>query len=150
MKKNKETKSPKSKAIQKEEDRWIDVHNDDVMREMGLWRPYNQSPRDKSVWTKTPNERRILRTVKYRNRGEDGHFHDCPPKRATVRAKLIVQLKKNKQFSKTTYSYECPNTCIRDILSKFIINENGSSVSVVAKYSYNGKTYAPNQLPYCG
>lgn len=149
MKTNK-SKSPKSKAIQNEEDRWIDVHNDDVMREMGLWRPYNQAPRDPSVWTKTPNERRQLQAIKHRNRNEDGHFHDCPPKRTTVCARMIVQLKRNDKFGKTTYSFECLNTHIRDILSNFVVNENGVAVSVVAKYSYNGRTYAPNQLPYCG
>ena len=37
--KKENSKSPKNKAIQQEEDRWIDVHNDDVMREMGFLRP---------------------------------------------------------------------------------------------------------------
>lgn len=146
------TKSPKNKAIQKEEDRWIDVHDDNVMHEMGFMRPFNQTPRDKSVWTKTPNERRLLRSVKYSHRNDDLHFHAAPAKRGTVRAKLIVQLKSNKVFSKSTHSFVCLNTAIDEILGKFKVTDHktGFSKSVVAKYSYNGKTYAPEERPYCG
>lgn len=146
------TKSPKNKAIQKEEDRWIDVHDDNVMREMGFNRPFNQAPRDKSVWSKTPNERRLLSQVKHSMRKDDMHFHATPAKRGTVRAKLIVQLKANKVFPKSTYSQECLNTHISDILGKFKVTDprSGYSESVVAKYSFNGRTYAPNEVPYCG
>lgn len=146
------TKSPKSKAIQKEKDRWINVHDDNVMREMGFMRPFNQAPRDKSVWQKTPNERRLLRNVKHSEKNRNMHFHTVPTKRATVCAKLIIQLKPNKVFPKSTYSQECLNTRIRDVLGRFQITNPKTeySQSVVAKYSYNGKTYAPNELPYCG
>lgn len=145
------TKSPKNKAIQKEEDRWIDVHDDNVMREMGFDRPLNQAPRDKSVWSKTPNERRLLRNVRHSIKG-DMHFHSTPPKRAMVCAKLIVQLKSNDAFPKSTYSQECLNTHIGAVLGKFRVTDpkTGCSESVVAKYSYNGITYAPNETPYCG
>ena len=50
--KKQNTKRPKKGNP--EENCWIDIHNDDVMREMGLIRSYVQVPRDKSVWTKTP------------------------------------------------------------------------------------------------
>lgn len=137
------TKNPKNKVIQKEEDCWIDVHNDNVMREMGFMRPFNQAPRDKSVWQKTSTERRLLKNVKHSVRKEDMHFHSVPPKRATVRAKLIVQLKPNKVFPKSTYSQECLDTQVNNILERFQIidSKTGYSRSVVAKYSYNGKTY---------
>ena len=146
------TKSPKNKAVQKEEDRWIDVHDDNVMREMGFMRPFNQSPRDKSVWQKTPNERRLLRNVKHSVKNRDMHFHAAPAKRATVCAKLIIQLRSNKVFPKSTYSQECLNTHIGDVLGRFRITDpkTGYSESIVAKYSYNGRTYAPNEVPYCG
>lgn len=145
------TKSPKNKAIQKE-DRWIDVHNDNVMREMGFMRPFNQTPRDKSVWQKTPNERRLLRNVKHSVRNRDMHFHTAPAKRATVRTKLIIHLKSNKVFPKSTYSQECLNTHISDALGRFQVTnpKTGNSKSIVAKYSYNGRTYALNEIPYCG
>lgn len=146
------TKSPKNKAIQKEEDRWIDVHDDNVMREMGLWRPYNQTPRDKSVWTKTPNERRLLKKYRHTWKGLDMHFHSAPRKRGVVRAKLIVQLLRNNIFPKTTYSTECLNTEISEFLSRFRVYDQNTGIteSAVAKYSYNGRTYAPNEIPYCG
>ena len=145
------TKSPKNKAIQEKDDRWIDVHDDAVMREMGFNR-FEKTPRDESVWTKTPRERQLLKKIRHTWKGLDLHFHSVPPKRGTVRAKLIVQLKSNDVFPKSTYSFECLNTHISDILGKFKVIDpvTGWSESVVAKYSYNGRTYAPNELPYCG
>lgn len=145
------TKSPKTKAIQKEEDRWIDVHDDNVMREMGFARPFLQTSRDKNVWSKTPYERRILRNVKYSYDRSDSHFHSCPAKRGTVRTKLIVQLKSNKVFPKSTYSFICMDTDIEHILSKFRIvvdQQTEQTESVVKKYSFNGRTYQPDERPY--
>lgn len=115
----------------KEEDRWIDVHDDEVMRQFGLIRPMLQSPRDESVWTKTPNERRILNTVKHTCK-DDMHFRSVPTKRGTVRAKLIVQIKPNKQFYKSTYSFDCLDTEISEIVSRFD--------NAVVRYAFNGQT----------
>lgn len=147
--KQENTKSP-SKAVQrKEEDRWIDVHNDDVMREMGFFRPFNQAPRDKSVWTKTPNERRLLRELRHSVK-RDMHIHSIPIKRIPVRAKLIIQLKKNKKFPKTTYSTECWQHEIGDILMQYFWrnNKTGYAENLVLKYSFNGRTYGPNERPF--
>lgn len=148
--KKENAKSPKNKAIQQEEDRWVDVHNDDVMREMGFMKPFNQAPRDESVWRKTPNERRILRNVKHVGKNEDMHFHSTPHKHIPVRAKLIIQLKKNRKYPNTTYSTECWMSDIPDILSKYqVINPKTKyAESAVARYSFNGKTYAPNERPF--
>lgn len=137
----------KKQNSQKEEDRWIDVHDDAVMNEMGLWRCPNVTPRDPSVWTKTPNERRMLKVLRHTCK-DDMHFHSSPAKRIPVRAKLIVQLKKNKVYPKTTYSIECWQHDIPSILSGYRITVKGVSQSVVAKYSFNGKTYAPNEVPF--
>lgn len=150
--KKENTKSP-NKAIQQEEDRWIDVHNDDVMREMGFFRPFNQAPRDESVWTKTPYERRILQSVKHsRDKNEDMHFHSTPEKFIKVPGKLIIQLRKNRVFPKTTYSTECWQSDIQDILSKYVVTNHKLKItkSVIAKYTWNGKTYYPGELPFWG
>lgn len=142
----------KNKVVQKEENRWIDVHDDNVMREMGFMRPFNQTPRDKSVWRKTSNDRRLLKNIKHSVRKGDMHFHSIPQKRSAVNAKLIIYLNPNKVFPKSTYSQECSNTNIRDILGKFCVvdSKTGYSKSVVAKYSYDGRTYSPNEIPCCG
>lgn len=116
----------------KEENRWVDIHDDNVMREMGLLRPFEQSPRDKSVWTKTPYEKRILSTI---SRKGGGHFHSVPSKFKRVPGKLVIYLKKNNKFPKTTYSRECWESDIPNILSKY----------PVAKYSWNNKTYTINK-----
>lgn len=151
--KNESTKSPKKQGNPDgKDDRWIDVHDDDVMRAMGLWRPYNQKPRDPSVWTKTPAERRLLKKLRHTWKGLDMHFHSVPRKRGVVRAKLIIQLLRNNIFPKTTYSQECWNTEVGDILRKFMVTDpkTGYEESAVAKYSFNGKTYGPKELPFCG
>lgn len=146
--KKENTKSPKKGNPVEEEDRWIDVHDDDVMRAHGLWRPYNQSPRDPSVWTKTPSERRLLKKLRHSFKG-DMHFHSAPRKIIRVRAKLIINLYKNKRFSKTTYSTECWQHEIPEILAKYrVTDRNGFSTSVVRKYVWNGKTYDPHDLPF--
>lgn len=134
------------------DERWIDVHDDDVMREHGLWRPYNQSPRDPSVWRKTPNDRRIFRNTVMMLGGKIKGWH-CPSfnkKTPLVRAKLIVQLKKNKIFPKTTYSFNCFNTAVNEILSQFIVNNprTDTAETLVAKYSYNGRPYQANERPW--
>lgn len=116
---------------------WVDVHNDDAVRAAGIIRPFDQVPRDKSVWTKTPHERRILRNVKH-SYSTDMHFHSIPFKFIRVSGKLIVQLKKNKTFPNTTYSFKCWQSDIPNIISKFIDNKQRN---VVAKYTWNGKTF---------
>lgn len=148
--KKESSKSP-SKAVQQEEDRWIDIHNDDIVRDMGLLRPFPQSPRDKSVWTKTPYERQLLKRIRHSFKG-DLHFHTSPRKSMRFRCRLIINLQKNKYFSKTTYSTECWQHEIPDILSKYCIvnNKTGNRTNVVRKYSWNGKTYSPKDLPFGG
>lgn len=121
----------------KKDSGWIDVHDDDVMRAMGFFRPYNQTPRDESVWTKTPEERKRLK--KYKRRQEDMHFHSVPEKFIKVPGKLIIQLVKNKKYPNTTYSHKCWQSDVPFILAKY--------ADIVRKYIWNGKTYSPNQLP---
>lgn len=151
--KKESTKSPKKQGNPNgKDDHWINVHDDDVMRAMGLWRPYNQKPRDPSVWTKTHAERHLLKKLRHVQKDLDMHFHSIPRKRGVVRTKIIIQLLPNKKFPKTTYSRICWNTEISNILRKFMVtnSKTGYEESAVAKYTYNGKTYGPNELPYCG
>lgn len=137
----KETKKSTKKPIKREENRWIDVHNDAVMREMGFLRPYLQAPRDKSVWTKTKAEKMALAKVKHKCKG-DMHFHSIPSQSAKFTARLIVNLRKNKHFPKSTYSFECSNNNVSNILENFIVTDSkGYAKSLIVKYYYNGQTY---------
>lgn len=137
-----------SKASQREEDRWVDVHDDALMIELGI-RPAAPAPRDKSVWTKTPYEQRLLKSLR-RGSKERIYFHTIPGKSIPVRAKLVIQLKKNDKFPKTTYSTECWQHEIRSILLNFYQKDKktGFNECLVSKYSYNGKTYGPNEKPF--
>lgn len=137
-----------SKAPQCDEDRWVDVHNDALMVELGI-RPAMLSPRDKTVWTKTPNERRLLKSLRRSGKGRI-HFHSVPERSIPVRTKLIIQLVKNDKFPKTTYSTECWQHEIKNILLQYYKRNKKTGVNecLVSKYTYNGKTYAPNERPF--
>lgn len=144
--KKENTKSPK-KATQKEENRWVNVHDDEMMRNMGIFRPYLQVPRDKSVWSKTPYEKERLRSICKST--SDKHFHMPPRKVIPIRGRLIIYLGKNKKFSKSTYSIECGQHEIPEILSKYTVYvQGGLRKVIVKKYSWNGITYQNGQLPY--
>lgn len=144
----KENVQSPSKAPQRDEDRWVDVHDDALMIELGI-RPAALTPRDKSVWTKTPYEQRLLKSLRRSSR-ERIHFHTVPEKSIPVRAKLIIQLNKNDKFPKTTYSTECWQHEIRSILLNYYQRNKKTGINecLVSKYTYNGKTYGPNEKPF--
>ncbi len=138
--------------MENKESGWIDIHDDDVMRANGLWRPYDVTPRDPSVWTKTNAERKLIKKLRGTWKGLDLHFHNVPRKFIQVPGKLIIQLKKNKTYPKTTYSIKCWQSDIPEILAKYTITDKKTktSITAVAKYKWNGKTYSPAELPFWG
>ena len=140
-------KSP-IKATQNDKDSWVDVHNDVLMVKLGI-RPCKAIPRDLSVWTKSKQEKKILQTLRCTHKGKM-HFSVPSRRSIPVQAKLIVQLKKNKQFPHTTYSTICSMHQIGDVLNFFhqLDCRSKSIVSVVDKYTFNGKTYTPNERPF--
>lgn len=119
----------------------IDIHNDAAMVKTGIRMPvYNG--RDMSVWSKTKEEKKKLR----RMRNNISLKRSFPKKSSVpVLAKLIVYLRKNKTFDKTTYSQVCAMSRIPEIL-RFFVGKSGNNL--VSKYIYNGKEYQPDQLPY--
>lgn len=48
----------------KKETSWVDVHNSDLMISLGI-HPKYATPRDPSVWTKTPKEKALLAKCRY-------------------------------------------------------------------------------------
>lgn len=140
-------KSP-IKAAQCDKDRWVDVHDDALMIKLGI-RPRHVILRDLSIWTKSKQEKKILKTLRCAHKGKM-HLGVSPRKVIPVRAKLIVQLKKNKRFPHTTYSTICGMHQIGDVLNFFRQqdHQNKMMVSVVAKYTFNGKTYSPDKRPF--
>lgn len=140
-------KSP-SKAPQKYIDNWVDVHDNALMIELGI-RPRLATPRDSSVWTKSKQEKKLLKTLR-RTHKDKMRLSVIPRKAIPVQDKLIIQLKKNKQFPHTTYSTICSMHQIGDILNFFYQQDRQSKVmvNVVAKYTFNGKTYLPNERPF--
>ena len=145
--KEENVKSP-IKAARNDNNHWVDVHNYALMVELGI-HPSPVTPRDPSVWSKSKQEKKILRTLRCAHKGKM-HLSTPPRKVSPIRAKLIVQLKKNKRFPYTTYSTICGMHQIGDVLNFFNQwdRKNRMIVSVVAKYTFNGKTYMPNERPF--
>ena len=145
--KQKNVKSP-FKTPQRENDPWVDVYNDKLMVELGI-RPPHVIPKDKSVWTKTPYEKKMLRLERCKHK-EKIHFHSTPRKSIPVEAKLIIYLKKNNKFPYTTYSIKCKQHEIEDILFNYCAKnrKTGHNECLITKYVYNGKTYAPSEKPF--
>jgi hypothetical protein len=148
MSKNK--KQSPNKAVQSREKGWIDIKNDELMVEEGLRQP-KLEPRDESVWTKTPNEKRILRSVRVKS---GLRTSIVPTKSIPVRDKLVIYLEKNNVYPKTTISTECWQHEISNIISNYTIIDRKNSKkdrtvykNIVLKYSWNGKTYRNNELP---
>ena len=135
------------KTNREKKEQRIDVHNDNAMRAAGLWRPYDVTPRDPSVWTKTKKEKEKLKRMKYIK--FNGHFLDEPRKHPVVTAKLIIYLTKNKKFKNTTYSFICTDTKVPGILQRFMIDGKYRAKNLVSKYVFNGRTYAPNETIIC-
>lgn len=126
----------------------LDVHNDQLMVKIGI-RVKPLEPKDLSAWEKTSYERKTLKALKHSYKGET-HFHSIPSKSIPVRGKLIIYLLRNKRFPKTTYSIECWQHEISEILSKYVEEnrKDGSVRSLVKKYSFNERTFKPEERPF--
>ena len=130
----------------------VNCNDEQEMKSLG----YRNSliSRDKTVWTKTELEKKLLKKVKRRfKKYEFSSNWDFHKPHIPCYDKLIVQIYKNPNFLKkkgypvshTTFSFYCGQSDIPHILSKFT-NENGESF--VRYYKFNGKEYKPNELPF--
>ena len=135
------------KASTDDRDSWINVHDDDLMVSLGI-RPPHLQPRDPSLWQKSSAEKKLLKKLRRKNvRLSTG----CSPSKVIpVKAKLIIYLKKNKTFPKSTYSSLCWQHNIPRVLSRYALvnRKTGVATNLVSKYYYNGKTYKYGTFPF--
>lgn len=128
----------------KKNEKPVNVHSDKEMREAGFFRPFNVVTPD---FSKTKKEKKALKKAKERTQKIDnGHIYMSIKPYSPVRAKVIVYLRKNKTFPYTVYSALRYQDQIDDFLNKFCNSKTGKSL--VVKYSFNGKTYSPNERPF--
>ena len=125
---------------------WVDVHNDALMVSLGIRHP-SYVQRDPSVWTKTPYEKKMLKSLRRLHKGKM-YFHSIPTRPIPVKAKIIVYLKSNKLFPNSTYSKECYLHEIDNVISRYFDDSKGKNECLVLKYSYNGKTYKYWERPF--
>jgi hypothetical protein len=141
-----------------DEDRWVDVHNHELMVYLGIHKPYYVG-RDPKVWTKTDAERKQLAQLKARCTTilPSGWPGDKP--RSKFSFDLIVRVRPSNKYKfvdkhgntqkKTYFSHK--NVCLTDIpniLAKYYVwKKDEGRQSLVISYTWNGKTYSPNELP---
>lgn len=126
------------------ESTWINVHDDELMIKIGI-RPRHATSRDLSIWTKTPKEKKILKSLRG---GKKMHFGIAYRKSTPIYDRMIIYLKNNKKFPNTTYSIVCGLHQIGDVINHFYEIKNKIPVNVVSKYTFNGKTYSANERPF--
>lgn len=130
-----------------------DLNDDTFMVAENLRQPSVQ-PRDKGVWTKTDKERKLWR--KARRFPAPNYNWASPMKSINIPGTLIVYVngnlttgridpKTHKPITKTTFSHKCIQSDIAFLLGKYKTDK-----SQVLKYSWNGKTYSPDCLPFWG
>ena len=114
------------------------INDDAWMVAEGLRAP-NRQPRDPEVWTKTAEERaRIKELNKQKHRVSRGSMSTRTY--IPCYAKLIIQVR---GCAKTTYSTMCWQADVPRIVGNF----KGEGKEVL-NYKYNGKQYAPNEVPF--
>lgn len=140
-----------------DEERWIDVHDHDLMVALGMQQPYYEG-RDPKVWEKTEKERELLKQMKARCTTILPRQWPYIEARSPFSAKLIVRIRPSNKFKfkdrhgieqkKTYFSHK--NVCesdISNILAKYYVWKDKARQSLVISYEWNGKTYSPNELP---
>lgn len=131
----------------------VNVHDELQMIELGYRNPLK--PRDLSVWTKTPTEKKILKKTKrlYKNYefSSSWAYSKAP---IPVYGKIIIQLdKKASKYFKInngafTLSISCGQSDINSILGRYIVSDRGETFSLVNKYKWNGTWYSSEELPF--
>jgi hypothetical protein len=129
----------------------VNIYDLQEMIALGYRNPL--TPRDQTVWTKTPYEKRLIKQAKHRYKNYEfatswGFKKPAIP----CKAKLIIQIYKNPGFLKKngynkehlTFSYVCGQSEIPYILSKFMEGDK----SLIRWYKYNDKYYKASELPF--
>lgn len=140
-----------------DEERWVDVHNHELMVFLGMRQPLYRG-RDSRVWTKTKEERKLLEQLKARCTTILPTGWPYTEPRSHFYSDLIVRIRPSNKFKfkdkhgneqkKTYFSHK--NVClsdIRNILDKYYVWKDKARQTLVISYVWNGKTYAPNELP---
>lgn len=118
----------------------IDIRNKNLMIKLGIHYPDYEEPN----FSKTLKERKLLNKLK-RGSSDIGRMYGIPKETPfPLYDKLVICLKKNNNFPKTTYSYKAWQYQISNIIRSF---KNKKGNSVVDHYIWNGKNYSPTELP---
>ena len=150
-------KDLKNNLPQIEDDIWVDVHDHDLMVELGLRNPFYKG-RDPKVWSKTAAEKKLLKQLKYRCTTILPKGWPGSPVRSHFFSDLIVRIRPSNKFKfkdkhgneqkKTYFSHK--NVCesdIPNILAKYYVWKDKARQTLVISYVWNGKTYLSNELP---
>jgi len=141
-----------------DEERWVDIHNHPLMVYLGIQQPSYEG-RDPKVWNKTDAEKKLLKQLKDRCTTILPNGWPCTTPRSNFSFNLIVRIRPSNKFKftdkhgnvqkKTYFSHKKVNwNDIPNILSRYYVwKKDEGRQSLVISYTWNGKTYAPNELP---
>lgn len=128
----------------------VDVTNNEEMVREGIRVP-DLKPRDQSLWSKTAKERAEWK--QHRRVKPPMYNWPAPDKSINLPGLLVIYTrgmnamvynrKRKTLMPKNTFSHKCIVSDIQYLLNKYV-----SDTSEVIKYSWNGKTYAPGNLPF--
>ena len=140
-----------------DDERWVDVHNHELMVLLGFRQPLYKG-RNSTVWEKTPAERKLLKQMKARCTTILPNGWPWTEPRSQFFSNLIIRIRPSNKFKfqdkhgneqkKTYFSHK--NVCetdIPNILAKYYVWKDKSRQSLVISYTWNGKTYTNNELP---
>lgn len=137
---------------------FVDIRDKELMISLGI-HPRDAAPRDPSVWTKTPEQKKAMK----RNRRKYKNFRFSkaagPIKHIPIYDKLIVHIKADPLYAqyknangsphtgtiKTTHTFHCAQSDIPFILSNFVDSKGNN---IVTHYHWNHKKYEPTVLPF--
>lgn len=127
-----------------------DLNDDAFMVAENLRQPMRQ-PRDAKVWVKTDKEKKLWK--KYRRFPAPNYNWPAPSKSIPIPGNLIVYTSGfytgksdgKKPVFKTTFSHKCIQSDIPYLIRKYKTDR-----CRVIRYSWNGKTYSPDSLPFWG
>ena len=138
-------------------DRWVDVHNHELMVFLGC-RPDFYEGRDPKVWEKTDAEKKFLKQMKGRCTTILPNGWPWTPARSRFSDNLVIRIRPSNKFKfkdkhgneqkKTYFSHK--NVCetdIPNILAKYYVWKDKARQTLVISYTWNGKTYSANELP---
>lgn len=130
----------KKQQVKKVKEEKVDIKNDKLMIELGMRLPDRIIP----DFSKTLKEKKMIKKMKKACNEVSRNWSSAEESSYPLESKIIVNLKKNISYPKTTYSRVIWQYQIDNYINSFRSKKGNC---LVKSYYWNGKTYNVNELP---